>query len=88
MVIDQLLEKQGIDAKTQLVGSSADGASVNFGRLTGVLTQYKNQFDWLVTIHCAAHRMELALKDAFKSTYFTIVSKYILHQAAYYDLLS
>ena len=46
MAIDQLLENKGIDAKTQLVGSSADGASVNFGRLAGVLTQYKNQFDW------------------------------------------
>ena len=71
--LDELLTKMDICSKTQLVGASADGAAVNFGCRTGVLSQFENECPWLVTIHCTAHRLELALKDAFKNTYFTKV---------------
>ena len=50
-----------------MVSSTADGASVNFGRYNGVLTQQKETRPWLVTIHCVAHRAELALKDSLLS---------------------
>ena len=46
-----------------LVSATADGASVNFGKYNGVLTQMKETRGWLVNIHCVAHRAELSLKD-------------------------
>ena len=51
----------------RMVSSTADGASVNFGRYNGVLTQQKETRPWLITIHCVAHRAELALKDSLLS---------------------
>ena len=57
---------------------AADGAAVNFGRVGGVLSKIEaSQAPWLVKIHCVAHRLELALKDAFKGTYFTEVNNII-----------
>ena len=50
-----------------MVSSTADGASVNFSRYNRVLTQQKETRPWLVTIHCVAHRAELALKDSLLS---------------------
>lgn len=52
------------------VSASADGASVNFGKITGVMTLLKNDAPWLVDIHCLPHKFELALKDTFKGSYF------------------
>ena len=46
-----------------LVSATADGASVNFGRYSGLLTQLKESRAWLINIHCVAHRAELSLKD-------------------------
>ena len=43
--------------------SIADGASVNFGKYSGLLTQQKENHPWVITIHCIAHSAELALKD-------------------------
>ncbi|XP_071947384.1 zinc finger protein 862-like [Antedon mediterranea] len=58
----------GIDPKKQLVGYCADGASVNMGRVNGVAARLKRDVPvpWMVVIHCASHRLELAIKDAFK----------------------
>lgn len=51
-----------------LVSACADGASVNMGKLSGALTVMKREGrEWLLIIHCAAHKIELAVKDAFKS---------------------
>ena len=84
-LIDQQLKAMNINLKTQLVGASADGASVNFGSETGVLTQFKSEQPSLVTIHCTTHRLELALKDAFKGTYFSEVHliKYYFNCSAF-----
>ena len=44
----------------------ADSASVNFGRLTGALTQWSMRLTrFLLVIHCMNHRLELATKDSF-----------------------
>ena len=50
-----------------LISVCCDGASVNMGQYTGACTQLKEDRDWLLVIHCANHRLELALKDAFKA---------------------
>lgn len=55
------------DYRTKVVSVTSDGASVNLGVYNGVLTQMKRERDWLVTIHCVNHRLELALKDAVKA---------------------
>ena len=53
------------------VGTGADGASVNFGAKKGVLTLLGEKKPWMVKVHCVAHRLELALGQAFKGTYFS-----------------
>ena len=54
------------DYREKVVSATADGANVNMGIYSGVLTQMKQERDWLVIIHCANHRLELALKDGVK----------------------
>ena len=46
-----------------MILSTADGASVNFGKYSGLLTQQKENRPWVITIHCIAHSAKLALKD-------------------------
>lgn len=64
-------ERCKLDMKTQCVSAGADGAPVNFGEITGVMTRLKSVL--LVPIHCCAHKLELAIKDAFKDSYFNKV---------------
>ena len=62
-----------LDMKTQCVSAGADGASVNFGEITSVMTRLKSDLPWLVPVHCCAHKLELAIKEAFKDSYFNKV---------------
>ncbi|KAK9515783.1 hypothetical protein VZT92_026399 [Zoarces viviparus] len=69
--IRSLLISKGIPNWTdRLVGFGADGASVTFGCRQGIYTKLKNDMPWLMGIHCLAHRLELACKNAFQGTYF------------------
>ena len=61
------------DYRTKLVSCTADGASVNFGRISGLLTRLDNDRGWLIKIHCANHRVELSVKDAFEQSTFTSI---------------
>ena len=45
---------------------TSDGANLNPGIYSGALTMMEENRLWLITIHCANHRLELALKDAVK----------------------
>ena len=40
---------------------------MNLEVYSAVLTQMKNEREWLVTIHCVDYRLELALKDTGKN---------------------
>ncbi|XP_038065720.1 E3 SUMO-protein ligase KIAA1586-like [Patiria miniata] len=51
-----------------LVAFVSDGASVNFGRNSGVVTRLRQEYPDLLGIHCMNHCLELAAKDAFKGT--------------------
>ena len=53
---------------TCLIGATADGASVNMGKYSGILTRFKKERPWLITIHCVNHRMELAAKDSMNQS--------------------
>ena len=64
------------DYRTKLISATADGASVNFGKKSGFLTQLSTDRGWLLKIHCANHRIELAVKDSIKETTFDDVDKF------------
>ncbi len=55
----------------------ADGANVNFGHLSGLLTRIGKEREWLLKVHCANHRVELAVKGAFKGSGFEVVDEFI-----------
>ena len=50
--------------ETNLVTLATDGASVNTGRISGLMTRFTLGREWLVQIHCINHRIELAIKDS------------------------
>ncbi|KAK1903842.1 Zinc finger protein 862 [Dissostichus eleginoides] len=69
--VAQKCEENQLNLSNCLTATAADGASVNFGKTTGVLTRLQHQSaPWMIKVHCIAHRLELCLKDAFKETYF------------------
>ena len=58
------------DYSKRLCGLNIDGASVNTGIYKGLGTLLKESAPWLSVVHCFNHRFELAIKDAFKGTFF------------------
>lgn len=52
--------------KQKLTAVSFDGASVNMGPINGVSTQLKDDCPGLIAVQCIAHKLELAVSDAFK----------------------
>ena len=60
--------------KERLVAFCADGASVNMGVNRGLAALLRKEMPWLIAIHCLSHRLELAAKDTFKSTYMSEVT--------------
>jgi hypothetical protein len=71
--------------KSKLVGFMSDGASVNFGVRGGVVAKLRESATWLIAIHCLSHRLELALCDSFKGTYFDDVHRTLLKMHALYS---
>ena len=74
--IDSIFSEKGSvplnDYKTKLVSATTDGTSVNTGRKSGLLVRLERdgQRPWLLKIHCANHRIELAVSAAFKDSVF------------------
>ena len=65
--------------KFKVVTCTSDGESVNFGKKTGLMKRMADERTWLVKIHCANHRVELAFKEAIINSRFkTIDSTYII----------
>lgn len=72
--INSVMVSKGIPRwKENLIGFGADGAATNFGKHHGVFAQLSCDMPWLMGIHCVAHRLELACKDALKDSYFNEV---------------
>lgn len=64
--------------QTKLVSITTDGASVNTGRLSGLMTRMASDREWLVKIHCINHRIELAVKDALVNSAFKDIDSFYL----------
>ena len=76
------LSYMGIDdVPHKLIGFGCDGTNVNIGEraLKGLLQAHK---PWLVVCWCMAHRLELAIKDALRGTFFSTIDEQLMR--AYY----
>lgn len=62
-VIFDLLLRCGVDIKN-CRGQAYDGASNMTGHINGVASRIKNEVPAAVSIHCAAHSLQLCLQDA------------------------
>ena len=65
------------DWKTKLIGFGCNGASANMadGGLKGLI---KGEVPWIFMFWCLAHRLELSVKDALKSTFFATIDEILL----------
>lgn len=68
-----------------MVGINVNGASINLEKHRGVDKLVQEKATWLQVIHCFNHRVDLASKDAFKTTAYedtdTMLCKlYFLYQ--------
>ena len=61
---------------SKLIGFGCNGANFNMGD-NGVKELIQSDRPWVVTVWCFAHRLELAIKDALKSTYFSDVDDFL-----------
>ena len=78
--------KLGVDNfTTKLVGLGADGATVNRGDKQGVKALLQEEMPWLVFVWCMAHRLELALKESLRGTYFDVVDNMLLKMYYLYE---
>ena len=67
------------DFQTKMVSITTDGASVNTGRLSGLMTRMGEDREWLVKIHCVNHRVELAVKEAISASVFSEVDQFYMN---------
>lgn len=80
-IFDETNGQLKLDAEsysTKIIGCTSDGASVNFGRKSGLMTRMASTRPWLIKIHCANHRIELAVKDAVNGTDFTSIDDFFI----------
>lgn len=83
--LKRAVEYMGVaDWETKLIGFGCDGTNANIedGRLKGLL---KEAVPWVIVFWCLAHRLELALKDALKSTFFTTIDELLLQVYYLYE---
>ena len=60
-----------------MIGFDCDGASANMaeGGLKGLL---KKEFPWIFVFWCLGHCLELSVKDALKSSFFSTLDDLLL----------
>lgn len=87
-ILSSLSDQLGIsteDVSRKMVGVGSDGASVMLGKNNGVATKLRAINPELQAVHCTAHRLELAYKDAMKkATICSNVNTLLLNLYLYY----
>ena len=53
---------------TPVISLGADGANVMSGEIAGVAKLLKSHFEWLLYIHCTAHRLNLAVNTLINTS--------------------
>ena len=57
-----------IDIYKKVIAFAADGASVNTGKLNGVISKMRDEWNpSICMVQCLAHRLELMFKESFKA---------------------
>lgn len=76
--------------KRNLIGYVSDGEPVMSGPRGGLLSYFQaNTNNFLLAVHCMAHRLELAIEKAFKTIpYFKRFEKFINELFQFYNLNS
>ena len=65
--IKAVFEKHNLSSLLEkLIFLSSDGASVNSGEKSGLLSLFCEQNEWITFIWCFSHCLQLSLKDALK----------------------
>ena len=72
------------DWETKLIGFGCDGANTNMGD-RGLKGFLKEVVPWVVVCWCLAHRLELCLKDALNSMFFTAIDELLLQVYFLYE---
>lgn len=82
----KMLGMQEFDAITcsKLVGFGTDGASANIAG-AGLKGLVEKELPWIYWMWCLAHRLELAVKDAFKNTSFQQIDDMLLRLYYLYE---
>ena len=71
--LDKLSLFEDLDKTKKLVGFAADGAANMMGCSTGLTTLLKDNYPFIIIVHCLTHVLKLAYKDAMKES--TVYSK-------------
>lgn len=72
------------EACNKLVGIATDGAAANVAA-NGLKGLAEKELDWIFWMWCLAHRLELAIKDALRSTSFDLVDEMLLRLYYIYE---
>ncbi|XP_038065760.1 zinc finger protein 862-like [Patiria miniata] len=60
----EVLRRTGLDFRSKMAGFGSDGASTMVGRINGVAAQLKRESSTIISNHCVAHRLALAVGGA------------------------
>ncbi len=80
-VIKDTLAESSLDIK-DMVGIATDGAGVMVGCRTGVVTRLKREIPHLISVHCMAHRLQLASEKAAHNVPYIVKYISVLNQLA------
>ena len=88
-VVQAAVQKLGFPAIsgeqcTKLVGIGTDGAAANIAG-AGLKGLVEKKLPWIFWMWCMAHRLELAVKDAFKKTSVDLVDEMLLRLYLLYE---
>ena len=88
-ILGKALQSLGVSAISQedcsrLVGLGTDGAAANIAR-SGLNGLVEETLPWIFWMWCLAHRLELAIRDALKTTSFSLVDEMLFRFYLLYE---